>query len=60
MDRFLQIKVRNGDVSNFLKEEALNKKQMQKNLRDKVYEAMVERSKNNNVEYIKYEKGDLK
>ena len=36
--------------------EILNKKQMQKNLRDKVYEAMVERSKNSNIEYIKYEK----
>ena len=44
----------NGESSNFAKTENLNKKQMQKNLREKVYNAMVERSKNSNMEYIKY------
>ena len=32
----------------------LNKKQKQKNLRNKVYNTMVERSKKSNIEYIKY------
>ena len=40
--------------------ESLNKKQMQKNLRDKIYNTMVERSKNSNIEYIKYVKKDYK
>ena len=34
----------------------LNKKQKQKNLRNKVYNTMVERSKKSNIEYIKYVK----
>ena len=32
----------------------LNKKQIQKDLRDQVYNCMVERSKKSNIEYIKY------
>lgn len=40
----------------FFADSNLNKKQQQKNLRDKIYNCMVERSKNSNVEYIKYVK----
>ena len=36
----------------------LNNKQKQKNLRDKVYETMCTRSKNSNIEYIKYIKDE--
>ncbi len=38
----------------FFADTGLNKKQQQKNLRDKIYNCMVERSKNSNIEYIKY------
>lgn len=38
----------------FYPDENLNAKEQRKDLRDKVYNAMVERSKNNNVELIKY------
>lgn len=40
----------------FLPDEGLNIKEQQENLRNKVYDAMVERSKNSNIEVIKYEK----
>ena len=36
--------------------ELKNKKEMQKDLRDRIYETMVKRSKNNNIELIKYVK----
>lgn len=42
----------------FFANTSLNKKQQQKDLRDKVYSSMVERSKNSNIEYIKYIKSD--
>lgn len=38
----------------FFADGSFNPKQQQKDLRDKVYHCMVERSKNSNVEYIKY------
>lgn len=38
----------------FLPEEQDNKKQAQENLHNKVYETMINRSKNSNYEYIKY------
>ena len=38
----------------FFADSGLNKKQAQKNLRDKIYDCMVERSKNSNIEYIQY------
>ena len=38
----------------FFADDNLNKKQQQKDLRDKIYNCMVERSKNSNIEYIKY------
>lgn len=38
----------------FFVDSRLNKKQAQKNLRDKIYDCMVERSKNSNIEYIQY------
>lgn len=38
----------------FYKNENLNKKEAQKDLRDRVYRTMVKRSKNNNIEYIVY------
>ena len=38
----------------FFADSRLNKKQAQKNLRDKIYDCMVERSKNSNIEYIQY------
>ena len=38
----------------------LSKKEAQKELRDKIYNKMVERSKNSNVEYIKYVKKKMK
>ncbi len=38
----------------FFADKELNKKMAQKNLRDKIYNCMVERSKNSNIEYIKY------
>ena len=34
--------------------ESLNKKEQQKDLRDRIYNQMVERSKNSNIEFIKY------
>lgn len=40
----------------FVANVTLNKKEKQKDLRDKIYECMVERSKNSNIEYIKYVK----
>lgn len=40
----------------FVADVTLNKKEKQKNLRDKIYECMVERSKNSNIEYIQYRK----
>lgn len=40
----------------FFPDEELNLKEQQENLRNKVYEAMIERSKNSNIEVIKYEK----
>lgn len=40
----------------FFAKNELNKKEKQKDLRNIVYETMQERSKNSNVEYIKYEK----
>ena len=42
----------------FFANEDLNKKEQQKELRDRVYNCMVERSKNSNVEFIKYIKND--
>ena len=38
----------------FFPDKTLNKKEQQKQLRDKIYNCMVERSKNSNIEYIKY------
>ncbi len=38
----------------FFADEGLTKKEKQKNLRDKIYNCMVERSKNSNIEFIKY------
>lgn len=38
----------------FFVDKSLNKKQAQKDLRNKVYNCMAERSKNSNIEYIKY------
>ena len=38
----------------FFADENLTKKQKQKDLRDKIYNCMIERSKNNNIEVIKY------
>lgn len=38
----------------FFADSRINKKQAQKNLRDKIYDCMVERSKNSNIEYIQY------
>lgn len=40
----------------FFPDEGLNIKEQQENLRNKVYDVMVERSKNSNIEVIKYEK----
>ncbi len=40
----------------FFAKNELNKKEKQRDLRNMVYETMQERSKNSNVEYIKYEK----
>lgn len=40
----------------FFPDEGLTKKETQENLRNKVYEKMVEESKNSNIEVIKYEK----
>ncbi len=40
----------------FKADENLTKKEQQKNLRNEIYQCMVERSKNNNIEYIKYVK----
>lgn len=42
----------------FFTNKILNKKEQQKDLRDRVYKCMAERSKNSNVEYIKYIKKD--
>ena len=38
----------------FFPDEGLTKKEAKENLRNKVYEQMVERSKNSNVEVVKY------
>ena len=43
----------------FFPDEGLSPKEAQKNLRDKIYNKMVERSKNSNIEYIKYIKNDM-
>ena len=40
----------------FFPEERLTKKEQQKDLRDRIYNTMVERSKNSNIEFIKYVK----
>lgn len=40
----------------FFSDEGLNFKEQQENLRNKIYDCMVERSKNSNIEIIKYEK----
>lgn len=40
----------------FFADSSLNKKDMQKDLRNQIYNKMVERSKNSNIEYIKYRK----
>ena len=40
----------------FFAESSLNKKEQQKDLRDQIYNCMVERSKNSNIEHIKYVK----
>ena len=42
----------------FSADSGLTPKEMQNNLRDKVYNCMVERSKNSNIEYIKYIKAE--
>ena len=38
----------------FFPDENLNKQKQKQDLRDKVYEQMVKRSKNSNIEHIKY------
>ena len=43
----------------FFPDEGLSPKEAQKNLRDKIYNKMVERSQNSNIEYIKYIKKDM-
>ena len=43
----------------FFPDEGLSPKEAQKNLRDKIYNKMVERSQNSNIEYIKYIKNDM-
>ena len=40
----------------FLPDKGLSIKEQQENLRNKVYDCMVERSKNSNIEIVKYEK----
>ena len=40
----------------FFPDEGLSVKEKQQNLRDKIYNCMVERSKNSNIEHIKYVK----
>ena len=40
----------------FFPDEGLNAKEKQENLRNKIYNSMVERSKNSNIEVIKYVK----
>lgn len=40
----------------FFPDEGLNLKEQQENLRNKIYDCMVERSKNSNIEIIKYKK----
>ena len=40
----------------FFPDEGLNAKEKQENLRNKIYDCMVERSKNSNIEVIKYVK----
>lgn len=42
----------------FFPDEGLNIKEKQQNLRDKIYNCMEKRSKNSNIEYIKYIKSD--
>ncbi len=43
----------------FFPDEGLSPKEAQKNLRDKIYNKMLERSQNSNIEYIKYIKKDM-
>lgn len=43
----------------FFKNNNLSKKEQQKDLRDRVYNQMTEKSKNSNIEYIKYIKNEL-
>ena len=40
----------------FFPDDGLSIKEQQENLRNKVYDSMVERSKNSNIEYIEYKK----
>lgn len=44
----------------FFTDTSLNIKQQKKNLRDQIYKCMVKRSKNSNIEYIKYKKIEQK
>lgn len=44
----------------FFADKNLNPKEQKQNLRDKVYNCMVERSKNSNIEYIVYKKSEEK
>lgn len=44
----------------FFPDKDLTPKEQQENLRNKIYNCMVERSKNSNIEVIKYEKVELK
>ena len=43
----------------FFANASLNKKQQQKNLRDTIFDCMVQRSKNSNAQYIKYIKKEI-
>lgn len=44
----------------FFADDKLSQKEKQQNLRDKIYNCMLERSKNSNIEYIKYIKKENK
>ena len=44
----------------FISNKNLGKKEQQKDLRDRVYNCMVERSKNSNIEYVQYIKKKLR
>lgn len=45
-------------MDHFFPDTCLNLHEQKNDLRNQVYECMVERSKNSNIEYIKYEKLD--